>query len=65
MQNLFSKMSKNDKVESMTIICNIQMMMKKINNRELDFSFFACYSLTELRTMQDKTIIEYNKTFKN
>jgi hypothetical protein len=53
--------------ESMTVIINIQMMNEKINpkyNRIRDFKRLNNLSVLDLYEEQDKTIIEYNKTFK-
>ena len=51
-----------NEIESMTIICNIQMMQDKIYGSHIEHFWFNGNTIDELRNLQDELIKEYNKS---
>ena len=55
--------TKQQEIEAMTIICNIQMMQTKIKGTQDAYKDFNNFSIEDLREFQDSCITKYNATF--
>jgi hypothetical protein len=58
-----ARVNAQQEIEAMNVICNIQMMQQKVYGESFAYDQFNDNTLEELRTLQDKMIVEYNNSF--
>jgi hypothetical protein len=58
-------MNKQVTPQQMTVICNIQQMIRVIGAEEIGFDFLCSKSYDELHEMQNELVLSYNNSIKS